>query len=694
MKKELSFNVTSEVLKAFETATLISEMLYDDKVRTAYLLMGLLNLDNTAINELFYEEYGLIISIPETMKGFINNFELLSELLGEEAAAEIKKNIDELEGEAFSQEENKNAEEEEPKDSSNTSIKEEVFKALQEIAKQNEEAEIANQLLPVIDSEYSSNLEEAIIDAVKRCKGNIINSNNMLYSLLLNKEYSSYKLMESFTSFLSEYEMSVENIRELMEINVNIYMASDKDEITIPKTLEGCCELFNAKFQKGQKNEIVGRDKQKKALWNIFSKKDKKNAILVGPAGSGKTAIIESITQDIVNGVCPKRFINYNVISFNTAAAVAGTKYRGEFETKIIMLKRFIEQTPNVILFIDEIHSIVGAGTTSEDSNDLSGALKSTLARGDAIVVGTTTCKEYEKTIAKDVALRRRFQLIDVEEPRYDEIKNMIGLKLEGLQNFHNVKISEEVLDYAITIAYCFNSELCNPDKTISLCDSAMAIAENNGDAILTKEHINEVYSDNFAKLKTMSGDFKTTLALHEAGHYVVWKLLSSKAKQDEVVAISIVPGFGFLGANVFEPKNELCFVDNEDFYYSRICVSLAGRIAAGISSGDRSDLKKATIIANEMVTEFGMSQKFNNISFDSFDQEELFYINEKVSKKVNKEVMGIIATCYEKTTKLIEEHKIFLTGVATELANKNILSKNDLDSLYEDYFNQYLSKK
>ncbi len=685
--EKLNYNVNSDVLYAFEIATLIAETLYDDTIRSAYVMMGLLHLNDTLVNDFIFEQYGVEVYIPQTLREYLNNKDYLVGILGQGVVEEIEKNINELEN-TISNDTKDDISDEDTFSNTREGLRNEMFKTLEELARKNLEIEIANNTVPSVEPNHSYNLEMAIEDAAIRCKGKVIDASNFIYSLLLNGDSSAYKFMEDVISSLPESNLTIQDIIDYIEQNTDIYMlAEENDIIEIPKSLESCCSVFNEKFVKGQLNEIVGRDKQKKALWNIFSKRDKKNAILVGAAGSGKTAIVESLTQDIVNDTCPERFRNYNVIEFSTAAAVAGTKYRGEFEAKVIALKKFIEKTPNVILFIDEIHSIVGVGTSSEDSNDLSGALKSTLARGDAIVIGTTTYAEYENSIAKDIALRRRFQIVDVNEPKYDEIKDMIGLKLKKLKEFHKVEISDNMLKYAITVAYCLNTEICNPDKTLTLLDSAMAIAENLGDKKITKRHIDDVYYENFEKFNNMSLTVKKTTAMHEAGHYVVWRILSkNNATSKEIVAVSIIPGMGFLGANIYEINDSLSYEDNYNYFTSEICCLLAGRIASGVeSSGDTNDLERACELANKMVTDFGMSEKYKNLSF-KYNNTQSIYINENLSKDINDIVKKIIDDCYKRTTELLKEHSKLLESVTQKLLSKGILDKRDLEGIYRSY--------
>ena len=209
---------------------------------------------------------------------------------------------------------------------------------------------------------------------------------------------------------------------------------------------------------------ILMRDKEVKQLWNICHKFNKRNAVIVGEAGVGKTALIELMAYQIVTETCPEKFKGFNMIKLDVNSLIAGTKYRGDAEERIEGLIEFLEERNNVILFIDEVHTILGAGSCFEGEMDLANALKPILARGDTIVIGATTKAEYEKYFAKDAALARRFEVITVDEPLAKDVYPMIKNKIEILSSFHGVKISREMVKYAILIASCFENNKKNPD--------------------------------------------------------------------------------------------------------------------------------------------------------------------------------------------------------------------------------------
>lgn len=684
-------NVTADLRRVFEEAALISSGFDDVKIRSAYVVMALMNSNNTVLNN-FTMEYGISrISSTSIVKLFSTSPEFFAEIFGEEASKDF-----------FDIEEFTEEEEEEPKTKfsffkskkkiEEADIDEAVERYLEKLQEQLDEEEFESDF----SVEYSDKLEECLDDAAKRCinaEVTVLDADNVWYSLLKKEDTSAYKLMNFILPKFFQ-DATVESFLEYIEQNANIYLdTSEKNStVNIPSSLTSCCENFNQKFTKGEKSDILGRDKEKKQLWNIFSKKTKSNAILVGGPGVGKTAIIEAITQDIVNEDCPKRFIGYSVISFDIEASVAGTKYRGEFEAKVAMLKKFIEQTKKVILFIDEIHRTLGVGAVEGSSNDLSGALKSTLARDDVIVVGTTTTEEYRRFISSDGAFKRRFETVMVKEPKRADVKLMVKRKIETLEKFHGVKLEEDLLEYIITASSCFNSNSSNPDRTLDLADRTMAIAENVGDMVVTKEHIKKVFEDAYEKLYSMDKKVKEIIAYHETAHYVVSRVTKTY-EEYEMIAVSIVPTNESLGVNIPELKEDIVLKDRAAFI-ADICLRLAGRVIEkmkfnNVDSGAASDLKIATSIAKELVMCYGMDNEFGNISF-VYDDEQIMGNSEKYENQINKKVIEILKEATEKTKVILKDNMEFVDLVANALIEKSLLTKEDLDLLYE----QYLSTK
>lgn len=220
---------------------------------------------------------------------------------------------------------------------------------------------------------------------------------------------------------------------------------------------------------KNKNYNITGRDKELNELIEALCKKDKSNAILIGEAGVGKTAIVEALAEKINKDQVPEYLKNKQIIELTISSIVSGTRYRGDFEEKIEKIINEFESNEDLILFIDEIHTIVGAGG-AEGAIDASNILKPYLARNKIKCIGATTINEYNKTISKDKALNRRFQIIKVNEPTKDETLNILKNTKKYYEKFHNVKISGNDLKYIVNITDKDKTKK-NPDKSLELLD-------------------------------------------------------------------------------------------------------------------------------------------------------------------------------------------------------------------------------
>lgn len=250
--------------------------------------------------------------------------------------------------------------------------------------------------------------------------------------------------------------------------------------------------------KEGKLDPMIGREKELAALIETLARKTKKNAILTGEAGVGKTQIIDGLAQAIVDGNVPDHLKGVEILSLNVAAVTAGTKYRGEFEERMENIIKELKTRENAIVFIDEIHTMMGAGSSSNGSMDMSNILKPALSRGEIRVIGATTYDEYRKNIEKDAAFARRFMKVDVVEPTIDETRQIVNGLKATYEKFHKVSFNSDAMDAIISLSAKFLQNKRFPDKAIDLMDAAAAKIrsdESRDSMIVTKQDIEQVVS-------------------------------------------------------------------------------------------------------------------------------------------------------------------------------------------------------
>jgi ATP-dependent Clp protease ATP-binding subunit ClpC len=270
------------------------------------------------------------------------------------------------------------------------------------------------------------------------------------------------------------------------------------DTKTKTPVLDNFCRDISKAVEKGEIDPVVGRSVEIKRVSQILSRRKKNNPILIGEPGVGKTSIIEGLAQLIQDGEAPRPLHGKRIFTLDLASIVAGTKYRGQFEERMKAILEECKANPDVILFIDELHTIVGAGNAS-GSLDASNIFKPALARGELQVIGATTLDEYRENIEKDGALTRRFQQVLVEEPTLEETKIILMNIKDKYEKHHKVKYSEEAIDECVKLSARYIMERSMPDKAIDVLDEAGASTnvsvekpENIKDLEAKKRDINE----------------------------------------------------------------------------------------------------------------------------------------------------------------------------------------------------------
>lgn len=468
---------------------------------------------------------------------------------------------------------------------------------------------------------------------------------------------------------------------------------SDENEVSdnfekIPKALSDFVSVLSSKYKGVPECEILGRDKECRDTMRTLQKRGKKNVILVGEAGVGKSSIAEKIAYDIANGNCPESLKDNIVLQLNVNSSIAGTMYRGMAENRFKLLIEYLEKHENVILFIDEIHMAIGAGGRSEkDENDMSNALKPFLASPKAKVIGATTEEEYERIISKDSAFKRRFKKVVVKEPKSKEVYPMLKNAIKAYEKFHGVTISKEMIEYAILISSCFNENTKNPDRTNDLIDTAMVIAKEKGLEEVTRECILENFNINFEKYNNMDDNSKKATAYHEAGHYLVWRLSSDILKDEKGIAVSIMPAEDYLGVTVFDDlSDEVTINPNREYFIASFARLLAGRISeelftSDINSGASSDLDFVNKKAYTMICKYAM---MNSGDYTTYLEDMNYHmLNEKTIDMLNNERKEILNEASDYAKNILNENKELLEKMVNALLEKGILDEKDLNEIF-----------
>src|SRR5919199_1381409 len=281
--------------------------------------------------------------------------------------------------------------------------------------------------------------------------------------------------------------------------------------------LDAYCINLNKKAREGRIDPLIGRDVEIQRPIQVLCRRQKNNPLFVGDPGVGKTAIAEGLARRIVNGEVPDVLADSTVFSLDMGTLLAGTRYRGDFEERLKQVIKEIEAHPGAIMFIDEIHTVIGAGATSGGAMDASNLLKPALASGNLRCIGSTTYKEFRNYFEKDRALVRRFQKIDVNEPTLeDSVKILRGLKL-NYEKHHKVRYTEEAIRAAVELSAKYIHDRKLPDKAIDVIDevgaSRMLLPENKRRKTVTLKDVEEIVAK-IARIppKSVSADDKETL--------------------------------------------------------------------------------------------------------------------------------------------------------------------------------------
>jgi ATP-dependent Clp protease ATP-binding subunit ClpB len=319
---------------------------------------------------------------------------------------------------------------------------------------------------------YASNALQQVLtkaEALKSEFGDSYVSVELLFLALIESKDAISDLLKSIGITSANFKKSIIELRGNRKVN-------DPHAESTYQSLEKYGKNLNELAKAGKIDPVIGRDEEIRRVLQILSRRTKNNPILLGEPGVGKTAIVEGLAQRIVSGDVPENLKSKIVMSLDMGLLVAGAKYKGEFEERLkAVIKEVTDSDGEIVLFIDEIHTLIGAGGGGEGAMDAANLLKPALARGELHAIGATTLKEYQKYIEKDKALERRFQSVLVEEPDVaDAISNIRGIK-DKYELHHGVRIQDDAVIAAVELSNRYISDRFLPDKAIDLMDEAAA---------------------------------------------------------------------------------------------------------------------------------------------------------------------------------------------------------------------------
>lgn len=372
-------------------------------------------------------------------------------------------------------------------------------------------------------------------DEARKLGHSYVGTEHILLGLIREGEGVAARVLNNLGISLNKARQQVLQLLGSNEVRAGRQTRGQAASASTP-TLDSLAKDLTASAKEGNVDPVIGRDKEIERVIQVLSRRTKNNPVLIGEPGVGKTAVAEGLAQKIVNNEIPETLRDKRVMTLDMGTVVAGTKYRGEFEDRLKKVMEEIRQAENVILFIDELHTLIGAGG-AEGAIDASNILKPSLSRGELQCIGATTIDEYRKYIEKDAALERRFQPIRVEEPTLEETMQILKGLRDRYEAHHRVTITDEAIEAATNLSDRYITDRFLPDKAIDLIDEAGSKVRLHSYTIPPnlkelEQELEEVRNEKEAAVQ--SQEFETAASLRDSEQKLREKLEKTKKQWKE----------------------------------------------------------------------------------------------------------------------------------------------------------------
>ncbi len=430
-----------------------------------------------------------------------------------------------------------------------------------------------------------------------------------------------------------------------------------------------------------------GRDKEVEQVFNSLQKTATPNVILLGDHGVGKSAIVQSIVHRTLRGECPEKLKDYHYVIWNIERTMAFVSSENPRTQELIAdVFEFLTSYTNLVVVIDQIHLM-------ETSKLLIYYFATLVKLSNVKLIGMTTEEDFYDFFLYDKKNLSLVDIIPVLEPKAKKIYPMTIEYIKCLEKIHEISISEDMVNYTISVSSAFDSELRNPGLTLNLIEKSMITAKEKGHKEVLKEDVNSHFNFNYELYNSMSPEDKKNIAYHEAGHFIVTRM-SENIRNYRTKAITIVPSDYFLGVTLFELEIEKQTSCDKDYYLDVIASDLAGRVAelilqkedntSKLTSGASSDLKHATGTARAIITEFGMIESCgqNRTDFCNYDFMDLSLLSDERKKEIDRQTQKLIDEAFKRAEDILNDNIELLHLIAKSLLENEVLDEKDLDRL------------